>query len=78
MGEDLQMTTAKDKAARMAEGLARLNRESAQRAAEAGPQASLSLALQLSELVRRSETDFDKPLPPSLPALWRARQRGQQ
>lgn len=62
----------------MAEGMARLNRESAQRAAEAGPEASLTLALQLSELVRRSDTDFDKPLPPSLPALWMARRRGQR
>lgn len=53
----------------MAEGMARLNRESAERAAAAGPAESIERALELSELVRRSDTNFEKPLPPSLPAL---------
>jgi len=72
------VTTAKDKLARMAEGMARLNRESAERAAAAGPAASMELAVQLSEMVRRSDTNLDKPLPPSLPALWKARQAGRR
>jgi hypothetical protein len=72
------VTTAKDKLARMAEGLARLNRESAQRAASATPGQSIERALELSVLVGRSATNFEKPLPPSLPALWRARQAGRR
>ncbi len=69
------MATEKDKARmrRIALAMEELNRESAARAAQAGPGACVEKTLELSDLVRRSESLRDKPLPPSLPALWRAR-----
>lgn len=70
------VSNPEDKRARMAKGLARLNRESAARTAAAGPAKSIAQALELSELVRRSDSNFEKPLPPSLPALWKALHRG--
>ncbi len=69
------MTTPQDKLQRMAEGMARLNQESAARAAAATPGESIERALELSALVGRSNTNFDKPLPPSLPALFKARRK---
>lgn len=67
--------TPQQRMARLGAGIDRLNAESAERAAKAGPGESLRLALELSELVRRSRSNFDKPLPPSLPALFRKLQR---
>ncbi len=69
------MALPTDKLRRMRERMARLNLESAQRAAASTPGESIRMALELSELVLRSDSNFDKPLPPSLPALWKAMKR---
>ncbi len=61
------------KLAMMAEGMARLEAESIAREARLTPGERVERGLELSELVRRSQTNRDKPLPPSLVALWRAR-----
>jgi hypothetical protein len=66
-----RVDTPAERLARMRAGLERLNTESAQRAAAAGGGESIRVGLELSELVRRTTTSFDKPLPPSLPALFR-------
>lgn len=62
------------KLALMAEGLARLEAESIAREARLTPGERIERGIELSELVRRSQANRDKPLPPSLVALWRQRQ----
>jgi hypothetical protein len=53
----------------------RLERESLERAARASPGENIERALALSSLVLRSQSDFQRPEPVSLVALWRARRR---
>jgi hypothetical protein len=59
----------------VAEGLARLERESQKRSALATPGQNIERTLELSELIRKSESTPEKPLPVSMVALWRARRR---
>jgi hypothetical protein len=59
----------------IAEGMARLERESIERAARASPGENIEAALALSSLVLRSQSDFERPAPVSLVALWKARRR---
>lgn len=55
----------------IAAGMERLERESLERAAKVTPARNLEVGLELSSLVMRSQTDFSKPLPPSLVEVWR-------
>jgi hypothetical protein len=67
---------ARQRWARVTAGVERLERESLERAAAATPGQNIESALALSSLVLRSQSDFSRPLPVSLVALWRARRQG--
>jgi hypothetical protein len=61
--------------AAIAQGMEAAERESLARAAEVEPGRRIELALELSELVRKSSSNFEKPLPPSIAELWRKRRK---
>ncbi len=59
----------------IAEFMEKANAESIARAAAAGPGANIEQAIRMSDALLKSISDVNKPSPPSLVALYRARKK---